>query len=70
MNLIILAVAILVSLVIFTWLLKVMRATLSTALTLAILVLAAQLLFGIGPGQIWQQITLFFQWLWQLLGNR
>lgn len=48
--------AVLVSFLVFTWLLKVVRATLKTALLVAAILLVLQLVFGIGPNVIWEQI--------------
>jgi type IV secretory pathway TrbL component len=49
--------ALLVSFLVFTWLLKVVRATLKTAVLVAIILLALQLIFGIGPEKLWEQIA-------------
>ena len=71
MNLVILLAAIVVSVLVFTWLVQVLKATISTAILIAAIVLVASLLFGIGPGQIWQQVSQFFRTLWQLVpGSR
>jgi hypothetical protein len=48
--------AIVVTVLVFTWLIKVVKATLKTALLVAGILLALQLIFGIGPGTIWQTI--------------
>lgn len=48
--------AVLVSFLVFTWLLKVVRATLRTAILVALILLVLQLLFGIGPGTLWEQV--------------
>lgn len=56
MELAILIGALLVSFLIFTLLLKVVRATVKTAITVALVLLVLQLLFGIGPITIWEQI--------------
>lgn len=66
MNLVILLAAIVISILVFTWLVKVLKATIGTAILIAAIVLAASLLFGIGPGQIWQQVSQFFRSIWQL----
>jgi hypothetical protein len=49
--------AIIVSWLVFTALIKVLKTTLKTAFTIAAIVLVLQLLFGIGPERIWQQIV-------------
>jgi hypothetical protein len=49
--------AIIVSWLVFTALVRVLKTTLKTAFTIAAIVLVLQLLFGIGPERIWQQIV-------------
>ncbi|WP_008319235.1 hypothetical protein [Leptolyngbya sp. PCC 6406] len=56
MELVIVLGAILVSFLVFTWLLKVVRATLKTAILVALILLALQVIFGIGPANLWEQI--------------
>lgn len=68
-DLIFLAIAVIISILAFTWLIKVVKATLSTALTIAFILLIAQLVFGVGPTDLWQGITGGFQELWQNLGQ-
>lgn len=48
--------AVLVSFLVFTWLLKVVRATLRTAILVAVILLVLQLLFGIGPAALWERV--------------
>lgn len=70
MEIILFLAAIAVAFLIFTWLVKIARATISTALTIALIVLIL-LAFGIGPAQLWQELTQLFQYLWNLVaGNR
>lgn len=57
MDIAILIGALLVSFLVFTWLLKVVRATLKTAVLVAIILLVLQLTFGIGPEKLWEQIS-------------
>jgi type IV secretory pathway TrbL component len=64
-TLILLIAALIVTFLVFTWLIKVAKATLQTALTIAVIVLILQLVFGIGPTQLWQQITEIPQLIWQ-----
>ena len=61
MSLIVAIAAIIVSVLIFFWLLKIVKMTLQTAIFLAIIVLALQLFFGIGPQQVLDQIAQIFQ---------
>ncbi|MBD1928541.1 hypothetical protein H6F74_20140 [Trichocoleus sp. FACHB-90] len=69
-DLIIFIAAIIVSWLIFTLLVKVVKASISTAILVAAIVLVLQLFFGIGPQDLWQQVTQLPQTLWQLVtGN-
>jgi predicted PurR-regulated permease PerM len=56
-DLIIFIAAIIVSWLIFTLLVKVVKASISTAILVAAIVLILQLFFGIGPQDLWQQVT-------------
>ncbi|MGK7925640.1 MAG: hypothetical protein AB4290_10405 [Spirulina sp.] len=56
-ELIILVAAIIVAWLIFTWLIKIVKVSIKTALTIAAIVLILQLAFGIGPQELWEQIT-------------
>jgi hypothetical protein len=63
-EVILVIVAIGISILIFTGLIKIVKTTVSTALTVALVLLAVQILFGIGPADIWQQINTWLQNLW------
>jgi hypothetical protein len=65
MNWIILIAALVISFLIFTWLVRVVKATVTTAFTIALLVLLLQLFFGIGPQDIWQEVTALWQQMTQ-----
>jgi len=65
MNIVLLIAALIVTFLVFTWLVKVVKATIGTAIAIAALVLVLQLVFGIGPTQIWQPIGQVFQSIWQ-----
>lgn len=65
-QLIILVAAIVVSWLVFSWLVNVVKTTISTAITIAVLLLLLQIVFGIGPTQIWHQATQLPQYLWNL----
>lgn len=67
MNFVLLIAAIVVSVLVFTWVLRVVKTTLTTAITIAAIVLLLQLVFGIGPEQLWQQVSQVPQLLWQLI---
>jgi len=49
--------SLLVAFFVFAWLLKVVKATIGTALAIAAVVLGLQLFFGVGPEELWLQIT-------------
>jgi predicted PurR-regulated permease PerM len=55
------AVGIILTWLIFTWLVKVLKASLSTALTIAFLLFVLQFFFGIHYQQIWQDLTQVIQ---------
>lgn len=57
MNIILFLAALLVAWLVFTWLVKVVKASVQTAVSVAIIVLILQLVFGIGPEQLWEQIV-------------
>jgi type IV secretory pathway TrbL component len=58
MELVILIGSIVISFLVFTWLLKVVKATLKTALLVAVILLALQLIFGIGPATLWEYVQI------------
>lgn len=49
--------SLLVAFLVFGWLLKVVKATIGTALAIAAIVLGLQLFFGVGFEELWLQIT-------------
>ncbi|MEM7771874.1 MAG: hypothetical protein AAGA75_05200 [Cyanobacteria bacterium P01_E01_bin.6] len=61
--------ALIVSLIVFTWLIRVVKATVTTALTLAFVVLVLQLLFGIGPQDLFQTLSNILRQLWQAIAG-
>ena len=63
MSPVLLIAALVISFFIFTWLMRVVRATLSTAVTIALIALVLQLVFGIGPQELWRQFVDFWQGL-------
>jgi hypothetical protein len=69
-ELIIVIGALLVTWLVFTWVIKVLKASISTAIAIAGIVLILQLAFGIGPDRIWQQILLLPQTIWHLFGGK
>lgn len=70
-QIIIFVAAIVVSWLAFTALLKVLKTTITTAITIAAIILILQIIFGITYLDLWQQITQFPQTLWRMLtGSR
>ena len=69
-ELIILIAALIVSWLVFTALVKVVKTTVSTAITIAAIVLILQLIFGVAPQELWQQITQLPQILWNLVTGK
>ncbi|HEY9617381.1 MAG TPA: hypothetical protein V6C64_11100 [Microcoleaceae cyanobacterium] len=67
MNLILVIAAIVISVLVFTWLVKIVKATIGTAILIAAIVLVLQLVFGIGPSQLWEQISQVPQTVWNLV---
>ena len=56
MEIVVVIGAVFISFLVFTWLLNVVKATLKTAFLAALILLALQLFFGIGPTVIWETI--------------
>ncbi len=48
--------AIVVAWLLFTWLWRVIKLSLTTALTIAVIVFILQFAFGISPEKLWQEI--------------
>lgn len=70
MNLILIAAAIAISVLVFTWLIKVVKATVTTALVIAAIVFLLQFVFGIGADKILDQTIQLVQYLWQMIFGR
>lgn len=66
-DLLILIAALIVSWLIFTALIKVVKTTASTAIAIAAIVLVLQLAFGVDPQDLWQQITQLPQTVWHTI---
>ena len=60
-DLIVIIAAIIVAWLIFTWSIKVLKASISTALSIAIIALILQLFLGIGFEEVWQKLVQFSQ---------
>ncbi len=67
MELIVLFAAIAISLIVFGWLIKIVKATVRVALSTAIVLLFLLVVFGIGPDQVFQKMGEIFQTLWRAL---
>lgn len=65
MDWILLMAALVVSFLVFGFLVRVIKAAISTAITIAIIVLTLQIILGAGPTDLWQEIL----GLWQQLGQ-
>ncbi|MGL5807091.1 MAG: hypothetical protein ACRC11_16905 [Xenococcaceae cyanobacterium] len=61
--------ALILAWLVFTWLLKVVKASITTAVTMAIIVAVLQLVFGIGVEQVLQQIVRLPETILKLLGK-
>ncbi|MGL5874987.1 MAG: hypothetical protein ACRC2R_21925 [Xenococcaceae cyanobacterium] len=61
--------ALILAWLVFTWLLKVVKASITTAVTMAIIVAVLQLVFGIGFEQVLQQIVRLPETILKLLGK-
>ncbi|GAP98638.1 hypothetical protein [Leptolyngbya sp. NIES-2104] len=66
MELLLLAASIIITGMVFLWLVRVIKATLRTALLIAAIVFALQF-FGIGSDRILAQMQQIFQSLWRLI---
>ena len=66
MDLIVFLGALLIAFLVFTWLLKVVRATLSVAITIALVVLVLQLLFGVSGGSLLTVLGDIWNWILNL----
>ena len=64
-DLIVLIAALVVSFLVFTWLLKIVKTAFSTAVAIALILLLVQIFFGIGPADLWRQGTALLQNIWE-----
>lgn len=70
MNLVILTGALIITYLVFIGLIKIIKTSLTTAISIALLVLLLQLIFGIQPEQLWQQIRELPDTLRSLIGSK
>ncbi|MEC4986359.1 MAG: hypothetical protein SAJ37_08215 [Oscillatoria sp. PMC 1068.18] len=68
-DLIVVIAAVVVTWLVFTWLVKVLKASFGTAISIAIVVLILQLVFGIGPQDLWEQIINLPQSIQEMFTN-
>lgn len=69
-ELIILLASMLVTWLVFTWLVKVLKVTIGTAFVIAVIFLILQIVFGINNKEIWSQIINLPQTLLDLIFGR
>lgn len=69
-QLILVIASLILSWLIFTWLIKIVKTTVSTAIAVAAIVLLLQLFFGIGPDAILDSIFNLPQLLKDTFSNR
>ncbi|MGB7272900.1 MAG: hypothetical protein WBC69_06365 [Geitlerinemataceae cyanobacterium] len=69
-QLILVIASLILSWLIFTWLIKIVKTTVSTAIVVAAIVLLLQLFFGIGPDAILDSIFNLPQLLKDTFSNR
>jgi succinate-acetate transporter protein len=66
MDLIVFLGALLIAFLVFTWLLRVARATFSVAITIALVVLVLQLLFGVSGASLLNVLGDIWNWILNL----
>ncbi|NJN75602.1 MAG: hypothetical protein HC796_04480 [Synechococcaceae cyanobacterium RL_1_2] len=69
LDLIVVVGALLITFLVFRWLIGVIKMSVTTAFTIAIIVFGLQLAFGIAPTQVWQQITNIPQLIQDVFGG-
>ncbi|MEM1239382.1 MAG: hypothetical protein AAGI45_06050 [Cyanobacteria bacterium P01_H01_bin.26] len=62
MEVLVIIGAVFISILVFTWLIRVVKATIKTAFLAALILLGLQIFFGIGPDAVWDTIR---DWLGQ-----
>ncbi|XHU95753.1 MAG: hypothetical protein JJP05_08790 [cyanobacterium endosymbiont of Rhopalodia gibba] len=55
-NLIVLVASLLITWLVFNWTTKVLKASITTAFMIIVIVMALQMTLGISPQQLWNQI--------------
>jgi hypothetical protein len=67
MNLVLLIAALVVSFLVFAFLVRVFKAAIGTAIAIALTVLVLQIAFGIAPNQLWLEIRQIWEQIWLTL---
>ena len=65
MSLVLLIAALVVSLLVFAFLVKVFRAAIGAAIAIVIVVFVVQFFFGISPNRVMQEVSGLWENLWQ-----
>jgi hypothetical protein len=68
-NLIVLVASLLIIWLVFNWITKVMKASVTTAFIIIVIVMALQITLGISPQQLWNQILSFPKLIRELLNR-
>jgi ACR3 family arsenite efflux pump ArsB len=68
-EIIAIAAGIILTWLIFTWLVKVLKASISTAFAIGLILLGLQFFFGIHYQQIWQDLTQIIQQILSLISG-
>jgi hypothetical protein len=69
MNLILFIAALVVSFLVFAFLVRVLKAAIGTAIAIALIILVLQIAFGVAPPQLWQEIQRLWENLWHMIGR-
>jgi hypothetical protein len=69
MNLILFIAALVVSFLVFAFLVRVLKAAIGTAIAIALIILVLQIAFGVAPPQLWQEIQRLWENLWRMIGR-
>lgn len=69
MNLLLLVGSIVITVLVFLWLVRVLKATLKTALLIAVIVFALQF-FGIGTDKIFYEVNQILRSIWRLIPGK
>ncbi len=65
-NLLVFIASLLIALLIFNWLIKVIKTSVNTAIIIVIIVMILQITLGISPQEVWNQVISFPQTIYQV----